>query len=204
MEGIARTTLRPLKDVYEDSRDELFEYREVEQVRDTIAEYKHVHQKLVFTDMIIDFTKRNIAPKFRKLIVDEAQDLTPLQWEQVKLLKSSAERVWYAGDDDQAVHRWMGVRPEQSLEICDDVEILEQSYRVPRLVHALANRIVKRIDVRLHKEWSPTGREGTINYHYHWYDVDIDQGSWTIMARTNKVLSSIAAELRDNGYLFER
>ena len=90
------------------------------------------------------------------------------------------------------------------MEICDDVEILEQSYRVPNSVHALANRIVRRIDTRHEKNWLPTKHEGTINYHYHWYDVDIDEGSWTIMARTNKVISTIAHELRESGYLFER
>ena len=206
LEQIGRATLRmiSLEEQYNDSRNYNLSWPMLKKVDEMYALYKSDNGKYDYTDMIKQFVDQGSAPALDVLIVDEAQDLTPLQWEQVKLLKSSAERVWYAGDDDQAVHRWMGVRPEQFMEICDDVEILEQSYRVPRLVHALANRIVKRIDVRLHKEWSPTDREGTINYHYHWYDVDIDQGSWTIMARTNKVLSSIAAELRDNGYLFER
>ena len=35
--------------------------------------------------------------------------MTPLQWKQVQVVKENAERVWYAGDDDQCIHRWNGV-----------------------------------------------------------------------------------------------
>ncbi len=43
-----------------------------------------------------------------------------------------------------------------------------------------------------------TTREGLVDYHMNWYDVDIDEGSWTIMARTNKIVSKIETNLRDN------
>jgi hypothetical protein len=34
------------------------------------------------------------------------------------------------------------------------------------------------------------------------FDVDIDRGSWTIMARTNKIVQNVAEALRDDGYLY--
>ena len=71
--------------------------------------------------MIRLFVEQGTSPSLEVLIVDEAQDLTPLQWKQVEVLKQTTERVWYAGDDDQAIHRWMGVRVEQFMEACDEV-----------------------------------------------------------------------------------
>ena len=206
LEQIGRATLRmiSLEEQYNDSQNYNLSWPMLRKVNEMYALYKSENGKYDYTDMIKQFVDQGSAPSLDVLIVDEAQDLTPLQWEQVKLLRASAERIWYAGDDDQAVHRWMGVRVEQFMEICDDVEILEQSYRVPNSVHALANRIVRRIDTRYEKNWLPTKHEGTINYYSNWYDVDIDEGSWTIMARTNKVISTIAHELRESGYLFER
>jgi hypothetical protein len=71
-------------------------------------------------------------------------------------------------------------------------------------VHKIANRLVNRIEVRQAKSWKPTEREGSVDYHMNWYDVDIDKGSWTIMARTNNIVNKIEVNLRDNGYLYER
>jgi superfamily I DNA/RNA helicase len=119
-------------------------------------------------------------------------------------LRQSVSKVWYAGDDDQAVHRWMGVDVGLFMNACDDVEVLDQSYRVPNAAHALAQRVVSRIVDRHEKRWRPTDREGSVTYHRHWYDVDIDYGSWTIMARTNRIIQDVADSLRDSGYYFER
>ena len=48
-------------------------------------------------------------PKLEILIVDEAQDLVPLQWWMVLKLSENAEKIYFAGDDDLAIHEWAGV-----------------------------------------------------------------------------------------------
>ena len=53
------------------------------------------------------------------------------------------------------------------------------------------------------KTWFPTKEEGKIDYHMHWYDVNMDQGSWTVLARTNRIINGIKKELQEDGYLFE-
>jgi hypothetical protein len=46
-------------------------------------------------------------------------------------------------------------------------------------------------------------KPGSVNYHLSMYDVDIDQGSWTIMARTNRIVQNYSKTLYErNGYLF--
>tara|TARA_R110000796_G_scaffold5063_2_gene19184 strand:- start:2992 stop:4539 length:1548 start_codon:yes stop_codon:yes gene_type:complete len=206
LEMIGRATLRmiSLEEQYNDAGNYDLSWPMLKKVDEIYTLYKVDNNKYDYTDMIRLFVEQGTAPTLDVLIVDEAQDLTPLQWKQVEVLKQSADRVWYAGDDDQAIHRWMGVRVEQFMEACDEVEILKQSHRVPSSIHLLANRIVNRIETRFEKQWSPTEREGNIDFYSSWYDVNIDHGSWTIMARTNKIISTVAEDLRESGYFFER
>ena len=206
LELIGRAKLRKisLEDQYNDSGNYDISWPMLVKVNEIYAKYKSDNMKYDFTDMISLFVEQGTAPSLDVLIVDEAQDLTPLQWDQVDVLRQSVEKVWYAGDDDQAVHRWMGVDVGLFMDACDDVEVLDQSYRVPNSAHALAQRGVSRIADRHEKRWRPTDREGSVTYHRHWYDVNIDRGSWTIMARTNKIIQDVAESLRQAGYYFER
>jgi superfamily I DNA/RNA helicase len=161
-----------------------------------------MHQKFDFVDMIDGMVQQQTAPALDLLIVDECQDLTPLQWAQVRVLKNNAERVYYAGDDDQAIFRYQGVRINDMIDICEDKQILGQSYRVPSSVHSLSAKIAQRIGHRQPKEWLPTEREGNILMHIHVEDIDMSEGSWTIMSRTNMALRHIAEEFRHDGILF--
>ena len=206
LELIGRATMREvsLDQEYNDNGDYQLSYSFLKKVNKVYKEYKKEYDKRDFTDMIQDFVYQDTAPSIDVLIVDEAQDLTKLQWSMIDVLKKSAKRVWYAGDDDQAIHAWNGVDVKNFMNSCSNIRILDQSYRVPMSVHSIADKIVKRIDVRQQKEWNPTTRDGSVDYHMNWYDVDIDEGSWTIMARTNKIVSKIETNLRDSGYLYER
>jgi len=42
-----------------------------------------------------------------------------------------------------------------------EIKVLDQSYRVPAKIHALANNVVKRIRVRQPKTWKPRDTQGT-------------------------------------------
>jgi superfamily I DNA/RNA helicase len=141
-------------------------------------------------------------PRLQLLFIDEAQDLTPLQWEMVSHMRSNADRVVYAGDDDQAIHRWTGVDVKKFMSVTDNVEILSQSYRLPKRVFDLSQQIVKRIQTRFEKEFYPTEEDGVVDYHLTLDSVPIHQGSWTIMARTNSFVKEFADIIREAGYLY--
>ena len=174
------------------------------QIAGTLDNYKMANNKMDFTDMLSVYLKIGQPPRLKLLIVDEAQDLTPLQWAVVRRMQEFTEYTCFAGDDDQAIHAWAGVDVKLFLEASDNYRVLEQSYRLPKSVHALADRIVRRIDVRQPKLWRPTDREGTVNFHMDRHTVPLDKGSWTIMARTNFQVSELANELREDGYFFQR
>ena len=58
-------------------------------------EFKQQH-RVDFTDMIERYIEVATPPNFKLLIIDEAQDLTPLQWKFVYKLAEAAERVYVA------------------------------------------------------------------------------------------------------------
>ena len=175
-----------------------------EQIDANIKIYKQEKEKFDFADMLSLFAEgQGSAPEIEALIVDEAQDLTALQWAVVRRLKQTASRVFYAGDDDQAIHRWAGVEVSRFTGCTENKIVLDQSYRVPRKVHALAESIVCRIKNRYQKTWKPTDQDGNISFNLNVWDLNLDQGSWTIMGRTNRLLIPIMQELSENGYLYE-
>jgi len=64
--------------------------------------------RLDFTDMIEKFIQEGNCPELKVLMVDESQDLTPLQWDLVIKLAGNSRKVYLAGDDDQAIYEWNG------------------------------------------------------------------------------------------------
>ena len=204
LEIIHRSIMRcvSLGEQFNDTEDYNLHWSLLKKLEIVYKDFKKENDKVDFTDMIKGFVDQGNAPSLDLLIVDEAQDLTPLQWRQVNVMKENAKEIWYAGDDDQCIHRWNGVSVKSFINACDNIEILKQSYRVPKSVHSVADRIVKRILYRQSKEWKPLSKEGNVYYHLSLFDVDIDRGSWTIMARTNKIVQNIAEALRDDGYLY--
>ena len=52
--------------------------------------------------------KENKIPEFDVVFIDEAQDLSPLQWKLYDILKQKSKDIYLAGDDDQAIFAWAG------------------------------------------------------------------------------------------------
>jgi DNA helicase-2/ATP-dependent DNA helicase PcrA len=61
-----------------------------------------------FTDIIMKFNKIGLSPNLGVVIIDEVQDLKPIEWDMVRIMMQKAEKVYLAGDDDQAIYSWSG------------------------------------------------------------------------------------------------
>jgi len=72
-------------------------------INDNLINYKKVKKKLDFNDMINQLIEKDDLPKFKVIFIDEAQDLSPLQWKLFDKLKKYADDIYLAGDDDQAI-----------------------------------------------------------------------------------------------------
>ena len=92
----------------------------IKYIADGIAEYKKTSKLYDFTDMIIEFsnsTEDEIVPGLDVLIIDEAQDLLPIQWKMVKKIMDKAGEIYIAGDDDQSIFKWAGANPNDLISL---------------------------------------------------------------------------------------
>lgn len=173
-------------------------------VRQFVAEYarfKRLEGLVDFTDLL----EANLAPlPVDVVIVDEAQDLSNLQWKALWQLAANAKRVYIAGDDDQAIYTWAGASPEAFLNLkADAVEVLGQSYRVPIKVQRIAGSIIDQVKNRKEKEWNPRSAEGEVRFAT---DVDALISTMTaadtdtlILYRNHSFGRQVEAQLRSVG-----
>ncbi len=135
------------------------------------------------------------------VIVDEAQDLSPLQWKALWTFAQNAQRVYLAGDDDQAIYEWAGASPEVFLaQEVDRSEVLPQSHRCPRKVTDLARAVIERVRVRQPKDWQARDEDGQVTYCDALEQVGVtDEGSVRILYRNHKFAPDVMAYLKSNG-----
>lgn len=132
------------------------------------TEYKRANGLMDFTDLI-ETCCRDVfsAPKSPSVIfADEAQDLNRLQLALIRKWGERAEYFIVAGDDDQTIYTFTGADPEAILhpDIPDDHKIiLKQSYRVPRAIHALAEKTIRQVTIRQEKVYLPRQEDGHVS-----------------------------------------
>jgi ATP-dependent DNA helicase UvrD/PcrA len=91
-------------------------------------------------------------------IIDEAQDLSPLQIALVERWFGHCSEVYIAGDDDQCIFTWAGADPSWLIGLenrASRVIKLDKSHRVPGSVHSGAQRIIRCNRNRVKKIYKP-------------------------------------------------
>lgn len=128
-------------------------------------EYKNALGLLDFTDLI-ETCYRDIAaaPKRPAVIfADEAQDLNRMQLALIRKWGRHCNYFIVCGDEDQTIYSFSGASPDAMLDpdIPDDHKIvLKQSYRVPRAVHAAADKFIRQVTRRQEKVYLPRPEDG--------------------------------------------
>jgi len=176
-------------------------------LNDEVNNYKKAYDLVDFTDMIERFNVSKLCPKYDVVFIDEAQDLSPIQWRMYDILKKNSKHIILAGDDDQAIYGWAGADVKRFQDEPAKDIVLPQSYRVPGAVQAIANNILNRIPDhrRVKKNWKP--REDVllpiVEYISSVEDAPLHLGDWLILARTNYRLKNLVPQLRERGLYFE-
>jgi DNA helicase-2/ATP-dependent DNA helicase PcrA len=123
-------------------------------------EFKRGKNLLDYSDMLLEVHKTQLNPDARLLFVDEFQDLTPLQYEIVKLWKHGKDEVILAGDDDQTIYSYAGASPKfliKESKGADNTIVLKESHRLPRRVLTLSQAFIKQNKIRHEKDIKPAG-----------------------------------------------
>lgn len=140
-----------------------------ETVEACVREYeaaKKAQRAMDFTDLLImALDNQQCSPPDRTLLIlDEAQDCSPLQWALINRWATTARHFVIVGDGDQCVHSWAGASLDHFYGSMHDAQIrrLTKSHRVPRAAHRHAQRILKSIRHRFESPYEPADHEGSI------------------------------------------
>lgn len=166
------------------------------------SEWKSAYGFYDFNDMLERAAKKIAKADAEVLFVDEAQDLSPLQWRVIDRFASGVAEVHIAGDDDQAIYTWAGADPHGMARFTEkyggDSEVLSQSHRLPASVHQKSQTLIRRITMRVDKEFNPRPDLGLVQVHGNINSVEIKpEEDILLLGRTHSVLREVEKDLID-------
>ena len=178
-------------------------------------DYKKKLGVIDYTDILeLGCQQQNSTPTFRVIFIDEAQDLSKLQWALAEKLFQKADQIFLAGDDDQAICESFGAAPNDFVEYqADQEDVLQQSYRVPLAVHdylfaprGIIAQLSGFFTGRKDKEWrskatnpeSPNGLVAGLNlYQLSELLIRFPKKDWLILAATHLTLQKLSRRLKE-------
>jgi DNA helicase-2/ATP-dependent DNA helicase PcrA len=177
-------------------------YWNLKHYQDSLIAFKKAKNIYDYTDILELWLDKMHPLPVKVLIVDEAQDLSPLQWRLVQKLQSDIPYVYFAGDDDQAIYEWAGADINHFLNLGVQTTVLPLSHRLPRRIFAKCDKIVKKIRHRYAKDWEPSPREGEVSMIASPELASMSTGTWMVLARNHYQLDGMAGFLKSRGYAF--
>lgn len=102
-------------------------------------------------------TLRLWQDQFAYILVDEFQDISPLQYEIVKLLAGPQENLFVVGDDDQSIYGFRGASPDSMRRFRKDYPhaeqiLLNRNYRCHEQIVACACKVIEENHNRIGKQ----------------------------------------------------
>ena len=180
-----------------------------EQLEQDLRTFKKETKMVEFSDMtklFVDKDKMNDPAsqisEIEAVFLDEAQDLSPAQWDMFFYIEKHCKRSYIAGDDDQTIYTFQGADPNIFINLKGKFDNQIQSHRVPRKIYAKALEVLSRISNRLPKDWDPRDAEGEVIENYYLKDIDFTKGNWMVLAQTNNLLSEIGEHFYGLGLRF--
>lgn len=176
-------------------------------------EYKAQQCLVDFFDCLIKYVQEGDSLPVKVVMIDEAQDITALQWKVIDKAFSKAEKLIIAGDENQSIYSYSGARPDFLIDLAKrfPVEHLSVSYRIPQSVYRLAKSITNFIGDKTDKPFNPRleNPEGMIlqlntldrlsNFiDSESFENDKNNTAWYVLARNNCFLDVPKKMLEDN------
>ena len=169
--------------------------------------YKHpdINNLVDFTDMIHDIVQQpDKIPNFDVVFIDEAQDLSPIQWKLYDILKSKSKNIYLAGDDDQAIYGWAGADVDRFIQEPATEKVLSRSRRIPKAVQDVSEIITARIEgLRATKNYLPRDEEGLCSKINSLENLDLFSQDWLILTRTLSRAKEVCDLLKVKGLYYE-
>ena len=188
-------------DLKEHTQDVAFDKLKI--IANELERYKKEYNLIDFNDMILNFIKSDASPAFDVVFIDEAQDLSLMQWDMAKTIWNKSGDSYIAGDDDQAIFRWAGADVDTFIAQKGKFLNLTESFRVPRKVHDVAMKIISKVSNRLVKKWEPRTYTGAVKSYHAFEHVNMSEGEWLVLARTRYMLNELEETLYQKGLYYK-
>ena len=135
--------------------------------------------------------------RYQIVMIDEAQDLSPIQHQMLKRMrKVDGGRIIAVGDPHQAIYAFRGADSESIPKLVSEFNMQEMpltvSFRCPKAIVAEAQKYVS------HIEAADSAPDGLITHRDSWSAADFEQGD-VILCRNNAPLVTACWELLKEG-----
>ena len=172
-----------------------------------ISTYEHYKQNsfIDFTDMIERAIDEIDFPELDVLILDEAQDFTPLQWSVLYKMAENSKRIYLAGDDDQGIYQWNGADSKYFTTYFPGRKVvLRKTRRFGKAIHHFTEIIRRGILNSEEKEYLPDEtKQGSVKRYLNFREIDFNQqGTWYILGRVNRVVNELRMAAKEAGLYF--
>lgn len=202
IDNMARVVRRPLKEVWKEANADIM-WPEMERFSAVYSKYRERTGKLDFTDLLDKYIREGLPTGVKVAYIDEAQDLSRIQWEALGKCFADVDKLVIAGDDDQSIFKWGGADLGSFLQLKGEIKVLAHSYRLPQAIYNKAAGIIGRVKQRFDKPFTPAGHAGKVSYVSSFNQVAVDQNQKTlILVRNVYLLKRVYEELSLKGISF--
>ncbi len=184
-----------LKDIPEDMKPFVVSYNDILKEKNLVDLNDLVYLPYLF--MQDESVRKTVSDRYRKILVDEFQDINRIQYELLKLTaNSSSPDLFVIGDPDQAIYGFRGAEnrfmDQFKSDYPDHVLIsLERGYRCPDTVMQAGSRVLGR-ENRLIAD------DAGLKIHVRENETDRSEADW-IAESIEKMIGGVRSFSRDSG-----
>src|SRR5688572_24594657 len=127
-----------------------------------------------------------IRSRWTAVLVDEFQDLNPMQYRVVHALSREHRHVFAVGDDEQSIYAWAGAAPRVFTNFMNDFGLtkpvyLRENRRCPRHIFGLARQLIERnVSLFANREIPETDRTSPFDVAAMLFDSDDAEVAWVV------------------------
>jgi DNA helicase-2/ATP-dependent DNA helicase PcrA len=150
----------------QDIKSETVTQRQFEFIFDAYKKQMNKNRLVDFDDMVLlcrnllverPQTLKMWQDRFKYILVDEFQDICPLQYEVVRLLAKPQDNLFIVGDDDQSIYGFRGSKPDIMLNFTKDYPsakqvVLNINYRSKKDIVYVAQKLIVNNKARFEKQ----------------------------------------------------
>lgn len=165
-------------------------------------QYKLDKAKVDYTDFLTSYIEHGEPLKVQHMFVDEAQDLTALQWMVIEKMARDCMTLSVFGDDDQAIFAFAGSEAQNLMDWSStSTQVLDHSHRLPKQIYKLSQDVIRQVAHRYNKNFrhnenvGEVSLTGTINF-----DTDFTgHDTYAVLYRNHSMAGWVRDELHKRG-----